>query len=129
MILASLYVDGFHIILSPNKDIKTYFLESKASRISSVVTGNGGGGNLLKAVKIAKNLTTETIPSNLTLGGVPVAPHEAANAFVKLFHEKITSQGNKTRVAPTVYNGKKLVVQNRNFMQKCDVKECMQSLK
>ena len=49
----------------------------------------GGGANLWKAVKIAKNLNQETIPENLTLTNTPVAPGTAAECFAGHFSEKI----------------------------------------
>ena len=83
-----------------------------------------------KAVKVAKNLNTDSIPSNLTLAGIPIATHETANAFAKFFNEKLTSHAHKKKVNPGVYNGKnKFIVADRNFMQYCDVKECMSTLK
>ena len=46
--------------------------------------GNGGVGDLWRAVKIAKNINLEVIPPGLTLGGgggVPIAAHDVPNAF------------------------------------------------
>ena len=44
--------------------------------------GLGAGANLWKAVKLAKNLVTSDLPTNLTLGGEPVAVCDVANSFV-----------------------------------------------
>ena len=68
-----------------------------------------------KAFKIAKDLTEETIPINLTLGGATVVAGEAANSFAKFFHEKVAANVAKSKVVINdVYNGKcKLIVQNR----------------
>ena len=88
-------------------------------------------GNLWKAVKVAKNLNSDDLPSNLTLNGIPVAEGDVADAFAKHFDEKIKMNVNKTKVDPNlVYNGKcKLIVQDRNFMMESDVKECITDLK
>ena len=59
-------------------------------------------------VNIDKNLNTEAIPANLTLGGTPIASHNSTNAFAKFFSEKITSHVNSTTVSPNVYNGKNM---------------------
>ena len=90
----------------------------------------GPNGNIWKAVKIAKNLNKESIPENLTLGGVPIAAGNIAGSFAAHFNEKVISNVQKTRVNPNVYNGKcKIIVQNCNFMKTDDVNECMLSLR
>ena len=83
-----------------------------------------------KAVKIAKDLNVENIPKNLTLGGIPVAPGQAASSFAGYFSSKVIANIRKTNVDPNnVYNGKcKLIVLNRNFMAVTDVKECLSNL-
>ena len=85
---------------------------------------SGGSANLWKAVKLAKNLVNNELPSDLTLGGAPAACGDVANSFARHFSEKIKLNVSKTSVnLNIVYNGKcKLLVQNRNFMQKLDVK-------
>ena len=108
-----------------NKEIRDYFVGVKISNIKRA--GLGVGANLWKAVKLAKNLTTNDLPSNLTLGGNPVAGCNVANSFAKHFNDKIKLNASKIKVDPNgVYNGKcKLIVQNRNFMQKSDISECI----
>ena len=86
-------------------------------------------GNIWKAVKVAKNLNEDSIPKNLSWGGIPVAENDIANSFASYFSQKVTSNVNKTKVDPNVYNGRcKMLVQNRNFMSKNDVDECMDTL-
>ena len=41
----------------------------------------GSKVNLWNAVKVAKNLNIDSIPTNLTLGGVPIAEGRAAESF------------------------------------------------
>ena len=85
--------------------------------------------NLWRAVKSAKNIVHDNIPSSLTLGGIAVHPGDVANSFAKHFHSKVNNFVNATQVNRNVYNGKnKLIVPNRNFMQKSDVKECLNLL-
>ena len=99
-------------------------------RIECAAMGNGNAGNLWKAVKLAKNVNLGDIPANLTLGGKPIATHDVPNAFASFFSTKITTHLNNSTVSATVYNGKnKIIVQNRNFMNKTDVQECLESLK
>ena len=64
-----------------------------------------GGGNIWKAVKVAKNLNHESIPTNLTLKGLPIAPGDAANAFAAFFNEKTKTHVQNTSVSHQVYNG------------------------
>ena len=58
-------------------------------------------------VKLAKNLVTNELPSNLTLGGIPVAGCDVANSFAKHFSDKIKLNVSKTSINQNgVYNGK-----------------------
>ena len=49
------------------------------------------GGNFWKAVKVAKNLITNDLPSDLTLGGEPVASCDVVYSFAKHFYENNVS--------------------------------------
>ena len=63
-------------------------------------------------------------------GGVPIATHDVPNAFASFFSNKIATHIHNASISANVYNGKnKTLVQNRNFMCKKDVEECMKSLK
>ena len=111
-----------------NSEIKSYFASVKIGNVRRTATG--GSANLWKAVKLAKNLVTNELPSDLTLGGVPVAGCDVANSFAKHFNDKIKFNVSKTSInLNVIYNGKyKLLVKNRNFMQKSDVKKCLYEL-
>ena len=63
------------------KEIKDYFVGIKIGNIRKA--SMGVNANLWKAVKLAKNLTTNDLPANLTLGGKPVAGSDVANSFAK----------------------------------------------
>ena len=119
---------NFTEIRTLNKEIKDYFEGVKVSSIRRV--GLGTGADLWKAVRIAKNIVTSDLPSNLTVGGVPVPSGDVANSFAKHFKAKIVLNLSKTKVKINeVYNGKcKLIVQDRNFMSRTDVKECLSNL-
>ena len=111
-----------------SKEIRTTFANLKIGRVKRAA--KGGNINLWKAVKKAKNVNVDTIPTNLTLGGTPIAAGQAANSFAHYFHDKVKLNVNKTSVNVNgVYNGNcKLIVQNRNFMTENDVKECLAEL-
>ena len=119
---------NFNEIRFLNREIKTYFASIKISNVWRATLG--GSANLWKAVKLAKNIVTNELPSDLTLVGVPVAGGDVANSFAKHFSEKIKLNVSKARVNLNgVYNGKcKIIVQNRNFMQKSDVSKCLNDL-
>ena len=50
-------------------EIKGYFNLSKREHVKRVAMGNGGVGDLWRAVKIAKNINLDVIPPGLTLWG------------------------------------------------------------
>ena len=62
-----------------SNDIKSYYRSYKINKVKNTALSNGNVNNLWKAIKIAKNLSCDTIPSNLTHDGVPV--DNVANAF------------------------------------------------
>ena len=68
-------------------------------------------------LKVAKNLTVEDIPTNLTLGGIPIATGTAPDSFAQHFHDKVRINVAKTKVnINTVYNGKcKIIVKNNRI--------------
>ena len=68
--------------------------------------------------------------SSLTLRGLPIPEDCVAESFGNYFSEKVRINISKANVDQTnVYNGKcKLIVQDRNFMTKNDVKLCMLDL-
>ena len=72
-------------------------------------------------------MNANSIPVNLTCGGVPTAEGRTAQAFGHYFYTKIKSNIEKTCInKDTIYNGKnKMIVQNRNFMTRKDVEMCM----
>ena len=51
-------------------------------------TANGGGVNVWKAVKLAKNLNSEHLPINMTLNNVTITPGTFAENFARHFSEK-----------------------------------------
>ena len=110
-----------------NLEIKSFFANRRAERVRNAATGSNG--NIWNAVKTAKNVNVNAIPSRLTLGGVPIVGC-AAQLFGKYFHDKIKTNFANTNIKwNDTYNGKnKLIVQNRNFMTPNDVKICLNDL-
>ena len=60
------------LIKNLNKEIKDYFVSRKVNKVKQAARGHKT--NVWKAVKVAKNLCPVDIPSNLTVGGIPIAP-------------------------------------------------------
>ena len=114
-----------------NKEIRSYFAGKCRSKIRSIVTSGSGNIGLWKAVKVAKNLNSNEYPESMTLEGVPVAGSDLADAFAGHFNTKIKSNVSLARVDPNgVYNGKcQLMVQDRFFMDKANIEECIDMLK
>ena len=112
-----------------NKEISRYFHAAKANRVRG--SAMGSKTNLWKVVKVARDLNLDSIPANLTLGGIQVAEKDAAESFGSYFSNKIKSNAAQAMLNRNgVYNGKcKLIVQNRNFMMNSDVEQCMADLK
>ena len=110
-----------------NKEIGTHFWILKIGYVKRAAMGNNG--NIWKAVKFAKNLNVESLPKNLNLGGKPIAKNYITNCFANYFNLKVISNVEKTKVNPSVYNGKcRLIVQNQHFTTKNDVNECIETL-
>ena len=73
------------------KEIKLHFETAKRKLVEGVAMGGsaGGKGNIWKAVKIAKNLNTNSLPKNMTLGDTPIATCDTANVFGQFFANKV----------------------------------------
>ena len=80
----------------------------------SLLIGTEYGITIGRLLRFAKCLNTDTIPNELTLGGLPVAPGQAASSFAGYFSNKVRENVSKNVIDPdNVYNGKcKLIVQN-----------------
>ena len=112
-----------------NKYIRNYFSGRRVSSVRRAAYGEKS--KLWNAVKLAKNQCPTELPRNLTLNGVSIPASEYANSFATHFSEKIKSNIAKSNLSPTtVYNGAcKLLVINRHFMKRSDVRECLSELK
>ena len=57
--------------------------------------------------RVARDLNPDLLPSNLMLGGVPIAPSEIANTFAGYFSDKIRLNVSKATInANGLYDGK-----------------------
>ena len=69
-----------------NKQITVHFREEKRGRVKQAA--RGGGVNLLKAVRLAKDSNFDKIPVNLTLNGEQIKQGTSADCFARHFSEK-----------------------------------------
>ena len=76
-------------IRSLSVELKSFFNGARASGVQRAAMGKKI--NLWKAVKVTKNLNTDSIPTNLTLGGCLLRRAELMSALVTIFHRKFQS--------------------------------------
>ena len=88
-----------------SKEIATYFSDAKRESIRSIKS-KSGGVDLWKVVRQAKDQSPETIPMDLTVGGILIPPGSRAESFAKFFMEKIKLNAENTVIYVNVYNGK-----------------------
>ena len=87
-----------------NCAINSHFVNDKASKVRSAAMDTKV--NLWKAVRLAKNLNYNTIPSNLTLGGCQLLRGKWLSRLQGFFNDKIKSNVLETNIDPSsVYNG------------------------
>ena len=118
------YTQNTSLIRTLNNEIKRYFYGRKVNNVKKAAAGNKT--NLWKAVKVAKNLSVQEIPPNLTLGGKTIAAGSFANSFATHFLDKVCITTARTKIKSSVYNGKcQLIVADRHFMKPADVRACL----
>jgi hypothetical protein len=95
--------------------------------MSKIIPSNSK--SLWTAVKIAKNLSFNSIPENLMVNGLLVPFESKADSFAKFFHNKINIIKRTCDIKNAVYNGnRKILVDNRFFMCESDIIECLDSV-
>ena len=70
-----------------SKDIRNFHYTFKKNKITNLALSKGKANNLWRAIKVAKNVNQDTIPSNMTLGGQSIEDNNRANAFAMFFKE------------------------------------------
>ena len=101
-----------------NFEINNHFINAKREKVRGAA--QGASVNLWRAVGLARGLVQNEIPTDLTLDGMPVPRNSLANSFGEHFSSKVKrAVGGLIIDQNNVYNGKcKMLVQNRNFMEK-----------
>ena len=108
-----------------NAEIRTfYFTKKKSSVRNGILPGNSK--SLWTAVKLAKDIGAEQIPTKMNLKGIPVEGSGISDCFATCFDEKIKNTVEKVEIDNEVYNGKvKMKASNLNFMTKSDIISCI----
>ena len=105
-----------------------YYIKKKSSVRKGILPGSSK--SLWTAVKLAKDVGAEHIPTKMNLKGIPVEGSGISDCFAKFFDEKIKSMVEKVVIDNDVYNGKvKMVAGNLDFMTKSDIISCIKMLK
>jgi hypothetical protein len=87
-------------------EVRLHFVNSKRKNVRrGILPGNSK--TLCTAVNLAKDISTHSIPPNMTLDSKIILTKDQPEAFAKLFHNKIIS--HKTVIEDSVYNGKRKV--------------------
>jgi hypothetical protein len=90
----------------------------------------GNTGSLWKAVKTARDSTSNPLPNRLYLNDILVPGKELPDTFAAYFDSKIKNLLGDTTVDNNVYNGKKIVTcTDRMFMGSEEIRESIMSLK
>ena len=90
----------------------------------------GNTASLWKAVKIAKDVNTDTRPGKMHHSNVPIAGVVLPDSLAAFFNKKILDIAKDVPVKDGVYNGtKKINSENKMFMDAVSIKECIMTIK
>ncbi len=116
-------------IVSLDTTIRTHYRTQKRNSVRRVIIP-GNTKSLWTAVKIAKDLNNEAIPSPLFHNGEEINPPQIPEAFADFFDTKIKNALAETQIKNNVYNGKRKVTsESKMFMSSKDILECLKSIK
>ena len=116
-------------IKSLDLQIRAHFRKQKTNDIRrSIKPGNSK--SLWQAVKTAKNINPETIPTNLTYNAITVPPNSIPDSFADFFEKKVNDIHNEAKIDPSIYNGnRKVNSDSKFFMSESDIVFCIKSIK
>ena len=112
-----------------NKEIRDFFQVKKSKKVrKTIIPGNTK--SLWTAVKIAKDVNVSHLPETFYENNQEIQRESLPDRFASFFDEKIKSLLQDVRTEENVYNGfRKIEAENKMFMTKKDILECMKSLK
>ena len=112
-----------------NREIKAYYNKSKSKRVrQSILPGNTQ--SLWRAVKIAKDVNTSSIPNKMyTKNEVPIDSGQLPQSFADFFDAKIRDLVEEIDMDDSMYNGKKKLNSiPEHFMGRERILQCIKSL-
>ena len=112
-----------------NKDIKYYFHQKKSKSVRRrIVPGNSA--SLWDAVKTAKDVNSSDLRNTMYIRKTPISREFLPETFAGFFNDKIVSLSCSVVINDGVYNRvKKVNTENKMFMDRNSIKECIMSLK
>ena len=116
-------------IVEINKKIRNHYYRERRENVRrKIIPGNTK--SLWDAIKIARDIEPTFLPEEVYKNDVKYARNEMPAAFCEHFAEKIRSLESELKINKNVYNGCKLIeAEERNFMTKEAVAECLKELK
>ena len=87
-----------------NHEIKSYFYSEKRSNVRKNLKP-GNSKSLWKAVNMAKDIGSSSIPCKLTLGHITIREHGRSEYFASFSEDKVESIIEQVQVEQDVFNG------------------------
>ena len=112
-----------------DKELRSHFHTVRLNEVRrSIVPGNSQ--SLWRAVRIARDVNSTTLPNQLFLNNEAVNSKELPDIFAGFFDGRVRDVISKTDLDENVYNGRKLVnTANTMFMDAESIRKCMMTLK
>ena len=112
-----------------NQDIKNYFSKKRTEKIRKIIVP-GNSKSIWKAVKVAKDVNTTTLPTTMFEKNVEIPENLLPDRFAGFFDIKIKNLLEEVEVDDSVYNGRKqIATRDKFFMDLETVREIMGNLK
>ena len=116
-------------IKSLNVEIRHHFQKIKTDSIRRKILP-GDSKSLWDAVKVAKDINVQQIPSAMYRNGILIEPQNLPDEFASFFKDKVQNVVNNLVIDDNVYNGtRKINAENEDFMTENDVLIVMENLK
>ena len=112
-----------------NREIRNFFHTKKNERIRKIILP-GNTQSLWKAVKVAKDVNTSSLPSSMHEENVEIEENTLPDRFASFYDKKVKKLLEEVQIDDDVYNGRRKVnLSDEFFMDFETVKSCMLSLK
>ena len=116
-------------IKSLDMKIRKFFRTQKSNDVRKLIKP-GNSKSLWQAVKLAKDMNPDSIPSNLTSATTPIPDNQIPDAFADFFENKVNTIYNEAKIDHQIYNGKKKINSTvKFFMTDSDIRQCIKTIK